>query len=113
MTLHLLLGTRRVRRCNRSAEGCLTENVSSMWSSYSGCMVDASASRGEEGRGRLRKASGSRQTGFDPEISEWGNPSSLGNQMASRMDEFIVHDELTQGTETSQYLEERKSTETP
>ena len=23
----------------------------------------------------LRKASGSQQTGFDPEISEWGNPT--------------------------------------
>ena len=40
-------------------------------------MVDALATGGEEGRGRLRKASGSRQTGVDPEISEWGNlPSS-------------------------------------
>ena len=37
-------------------------------------MVDALAIGGEEGRRRLRKASGSRQTGFDPEISEWGNP---------------------------------------
>ena len=71
------------------------------------------ASRGDEGRGRLRKAPGSRQTGFDPEMSEWGNPSSLGNQMAVPTDEFIVRMEPTQGTETSQYLEERKSTETP
>ena len=29
---------------------------------------------------------------------------SLGNQMAIRMVEFIDHDELTQGTETSKYL---------
>ncbi len=76
-------------------------------------MVDASASRGDEGRGRLRYAPGSRQTGFDPEISEWGNPASLGNQMALRTDECIVRVELTQGTETSKYLQERKSTETP
>jgi hypothetical protein len=49
----------------------------------------------------------------DPEISEWGNPASLRKEMASRRDEFIVPYERTQGTDTSQYLEERKSTETP
>ncbi len=37
-------------------------------------MVDALAVIGDEGRGSLRKASGSRQTDFDPEMSEWGNP---------------------------------------
>ena len=37
-------------------------------------MVDALAITGDEGRGSLRKASGSWQTSFDPEISEWGNP---------------------------------------
>ncbi|GAB2594293.1 hypothetical protein GCM10026986_22730 [Nitrincola alkalisediminis] len=36
--------------------------------------MDALAVRGDEGRGSLRKASGSRQTDFDPEMSEWGNP---------------------------------------
>ena len=36
-------------------------------------MVDALAVRGDEGRGSLRKASGSWQTNFDPEMSEWGN----------------------------------------
>ena len=49
----------------------------------------------------------------DPEMSEWGNPASLRKEMASRRDEFIVPYERTQGTDTSQYLEERKSTETP
>ena len=39
-------------------------------------MVDALAITGDEGRGSLRKASGSLQTSFDPEISEWGNPLS-------------------------------------
>ncbi len=34
-------------------------------------------SRGDERRGRLRQASGSCQTNFDPEISEWGNPSRV------------------------------------
>ena len=46
-------------------------------------------------------------------MSEWGNPASLGNQMVPPAAEFIGRLEQTQGTETSQYLEERKSTETP
>ncbi len=33
--------------------------------------------RGDEGRDSLRKASGSRQIDFDPEMSEWGNPPLL------------------------------------
>ena len=43
-----------------------------------------------QGRGRLRKVPGSRQTGFDPETPE-----------------------PTRGTETSQYPEEEKETSTP
>ena len=39
-------------------------------------VVDALAHTGDEGRGSLRKASGSWQTSFDPEMSEWGNPPS-------------------------------------
>jgi hypothetical protein len=37
-------------------------------------MADALAITGDEGRGSLRKFSGSWQTSFDPEVSEWGNP---------------------------------------
>jgi len=37
-------------------------------------VVDALAMIGDEGRDSLRKASGSWQISFDPEISEWGNP---------------------------------------
>ena len=37
-------------------------------------MVDALAMIGDEGRDSLRKASGSWQISFDPEVSEWGNP---------------------------------------
>jgi len=37
-------------------------------------MVDALAITGEEGRCSLRKAAGSWQTSFDPQMSEWGNP---------------------------------------
>ena len=41
-------------------------------------MVDALAITGDEGRSSLRKAAGSRQTGFDPGMSEWGNPTRKG-----------------------------------
>ena len=37
-------------------------------------MVDTLALKGDEGRGRLRYASGRCQTIYDPEVSEWGNP---------------------------------------
>ena len=40
-------------------------------------MVDALAMIGDEGRDSLRKASGSWQISFDPEISEWGNPAPV------------------------------------
>ena len=46
-------------------------------------------------------------------MSEWGNPSALGNQMLSSIAECIGYVKRTQGTETSQYLQEKKSTETP
>jgi hypothetical protein len=39
--------------------------------------VDALAPGADEGRARLRKAPGSRQRGFDPEVSEWGNPAGV------------------------------------
>jgi hypothetical protein len=42
-------------------------------------MVDALAITGDEGRRSVRKAPGSPQTGFDPEMSEWGNPARKGH----------------------------------
>ena len=42
-----------------------------------GHMVDALASGADEGRGRLRYASGSCQPSVDPRISEWGNPARV------------------------------------
>ena len=73
--------------------------------------MDALASRGDEGRGRLRKSSGSRQTGYDPGVSEWGNPT--GVMSSYLLTEFIGLEKRTQGSETSQYLQEEKSTEIP
>ena len=54
----------------------VTRLLGVIWSSEEAHTVDALAVRGDERRGSLRKASGSRQTDFDPEISEWGNPAS-------------------------------------
>ena len=73
--------------------------------------MDALALRGDEGRGRLRKDSGSRQTGYDPDISEWGNPA--GVMSSHLLTEFIGLEKRTQGSETSQYLQEEKSNEIP
>ena len=47
--------------------------------------ADALAITGDEGRRSLRKAAGSRQTGLDPQISEWGNPP--GNRYRPARDE--------------------------
>ena len=76
-------------------------------------MGDILVSRGDEGRGRLRKVRGRSLAFVNPEVSEWGNPSPAGNRPASSMAECIGHEKPTQGTETSKYLQERKSTETP
>ena len=42
-------------------------------SSTKGHLVDALARKGDEGRGRLRKAPASCQASSDPGMSEWGN----------------------------------------
>ena len=55
----------------------VTRLLGVIWSSEEAHTVDALAVRGDERRGSLRKASGSRQTDFDPEVSEWGNPAII------------------------------------
>ena len=50
-----------------------------------------------------RNASGRWYITFDPEISEWGNPDPLDLSFPSQ------EKERTQGSETSQYLEEQKT----
>ena len=54
---------------------CDDESFKVIGSSESVHVVDALAITGDEGRGSLRKASGSWQTSCDPEMSEWGNPA--------------------------------------
>ena len=70
-------------------------------------MVDALASRADEGRGSLRYALGSWQPSVDPGVSEWGN---LAGVMSSdpRLNE-IGCVEGTWGSETSQYPQEEKT----
>ena len=73
--------------------------------------MDALASDADERRGWLRKATGSRRTGFDPWISEWGNPAGV---MPSHLRlNKIGRLEGTRGTETSKYPEEKKAIATP
>jgi hypothetical protein len=56
--------------------------------------VDASALRADEGRGIATIRAGEPRAGFDPAISEWGNPTTLcGDRSLSA--------EGTGGTETS------------
>jgi hypothetical protein len=45
--------------------------------SYKEPTVDALAPEAEEGRGWLRKATGSCLPSFDPWMSEWGNPAPV------------------------------------
>ncbi len=68
-------------------------------------------SEGDERRGKLRKASGRSLTFYDPGMSEWGNPAEV--RLCHQRNEYIVSLKRTQGSETSQYLKERKSNESP
>ena len=69
-------------------------------------MVDALAEVGDEGRGKLRKASESRK---QASIRGCPNGETHYGKTVVRPDEFIVGYEQTQGSEPSQYLEENKS----
>ena len=68
-------------------------------------MVDALAEVGDEGRGKLRKASESRK---QASIRGCPNGETHVGKTHVRRDESIVAYEQTQGSEPSQYLEEKK-----
>ena len=68
-------------------------------------MGDAWAHGGEEGRGKLREARGS---GTHAVIPRWPNGAT---RRVARPVIPVRTGRRTQGTETSQYLEEEKSTE--
>ena len=72
--------------------------------------MDALAPEGDEGRGKLRKASGS---GKHALIRGCPNGETHTGETGIRPAEYIGGCEPTQGSEPSQYLEEEKSTEIP
>jgi hypothetical protein len=88
---------------SRSRVLCLTRR---MWSSERRRVGDAWAHEGEEGRGKLRKARGSRTQALSP---RW--PNGATRRGASFV--ITVRVRQTRGTETSQYPGEEKSTEMP
>ena len=76
-----------------------------LWSSERRHVGDAWAHRGDEGRGKLREARGS---GTHAVIPRW--PNGATRRVATPVI-WLQSQKRTQGTETSQYLEEEKSTE--
>ena len=72
--------------------------------------MDALAPEDDEGRGKLRKASGSRKQAL---IRGFPNGETLPDELRKRPAEYIGGCESTQGSEPSQYLEENKSNEIP
>ena len=72
--------------------------------------MDALAQAGDEGRGKRRYASGSRKQAV---IRGFPNGETHGGKTSVRPDESIVGCERTQGSEPSQYLEEKKATAIP
>ena len=69
---------------------------------------DALASAGDEGRAKPRKCHARRKGSLTVAI-----PNGETHAFAYPLDEYIVERRLTRGTETSQYPEEKKSTEIP
>ena len=76
-----------------------------MWSSEGRHVGDAWAHGGDEGRGKLREARGS---GTHAVIPRWPNGAT---RPSARTVITLSGVKRTRGTETSQYLEEEKSTE--
>ena len=72
--------------------------------------MDALAPEDDEGRGKLRKASGSRKQAL---IRGCPNGETQRDELTLRPAEYIGGYESTQGSEPSQYLVENKSTEIP
>ncbi len=73
---------------------------------HGGCL----GSRTEEGRGYLRKASGSWKQTL---IRGCPNGETQQSEPLLPITEYIGDEEGTQGTETSKYLEEKKETSIP
>lgn len=69
---------------------------------------DALASAGDEGRAKPRKCGTRRKGPLTTAV-----PNGETHAQAYPLDEYIVQRRQTRGTETSQYPEEKKSTEIP
>ena len=89
----------------RELDACLRGTVK-LRRAHGGCLGDQRRRR----TWTAAKSSGEPLTGFDPEISEWGNPR---RDYLPAHGEYITMWQPSQGTETSKYLDERKSKETP
>ena len=76
-TVHLVgdAARRGSLRTTEQARASSNINFERVFPSYKEPTVDALAPRTDEGRGRLRKATGSCLPSFDPWMSEWGNPA--------------------------------------
>jgi hypothetical protein len=70
---------KRCSTCNSTSGAQRSRTFGVIGSSEQVHVVDALAITGDEGRRSVRKAPGSPQTGFDPEMSEWGNPARKGH----------------------------------
>src|SRR5215472_16228808 len=86
-------------------DACLRGTVK-LRRAHGGCLGDQRRRR----TWTAAKSSGEPLTGCDPEVSEWGNPRR--DYLPSHA-EYIGMRKPSQGTETSKYLDERKSKETP
>ena len=86
-------------------DACLRGTVK-LQRAHGGCLGDQRRRR----TWTAAKSSGEPLSGCDPEVSEWGNPRR--DYLPSRT-EYIGMRKPSQGTETSKYLDERKSKETP
>ena len=94
-----------IRALGARLDACLRGTVK-LQRAHGGCLGDQRRRR----TCTAAKSSGEPLTGFDPEISEWGNPR---RDYLPASDEFIVVRQPSQGTETSKYLDEKKSKEIP
>ena len=95
----------RLSNSGREFDACLRGTVK-LQRAHGGCLGDQRRRR----TWTAAKSSGELLTSFDPEISEWGNPRRDYLPVGG---EFIAVRQPSQGTETSKYLDERKSRETP
>ena len=93
------------RALDAKLDACLRGTVK-LRRAHGGCLGDQRRRR----TWTAAKSSGEPLTGFDPEISEWGNPRR--DYLPARS-EFIATRQPSQGTETSKYLDERKAKATP